>query len=253
MREENVCTHTHTQGHMCVSMCADMCTRTTPSRQKPPPRVGETKWGRGGHQAAAEPPGESSRPVAFSLLYGASSSGIILALRGKRADIFLKGGVRHNRYRLHKSSDVSFCLDSAVPLKNKLKPDGKGGRDKAGPRPQGAWTLRSPRDLLVGFPPPPALWQVSGRPGWGAESGERASEGEGWGPGSTPRHLGFFGDHGTVVAGSGRATGQCPPSAPHRASPADQEEVRGGAREQGGSGRDASAPPLPPSALQRLP
>lgn len=121
-----------------MSMCADVCTRTTPSRQKPPPRVGETKWGRGGHQAAAEPPGESSRPVAFSLVYGASSSGIILALRGKRADIFLKGGVRHNRYRLHKSSDVSFCLDSAVPLKNKLKPDGKGGRGKAGPQAPGS-------------------------------------------------------------------------------------------------------------------
>ena len=134
VREENVCTHTHTQGHMCVSMRADVCTRTTPSRQKLPPRVGETKWGRGGHQAAAEPPGESRRPVAFSHVYGASSSGIILALRGKRADIFLKGGVRHTRYRLHKSSDVSFCLDSAVPLKNKLKPDGKGGRDKAGPQ-----------------------------------------------------------------------------------------------------------------------
>ena len=131
-------TRTHTQGHVCVSTCANMCTHTTPSRQNPPPRVGETKWGRGGHQAAAEQPGASSRPVAFSLVYGTSSSGIILAPRRKRADVFLKGGVRHNRYRLHKSSDVSFCLDSAVPLKNKLKPDGKGGRDKAGPQAPGS-------------------------------------------------------------------------------------------------------------------
>ena len=110
--------------------------------------------------------------------------------------------------------------------------------------------MRSPRDLLVGFPPLPALWQVSGRPGWGAEGAEsrdRASEGEGWGPGSARRHSGFFGDHGTVVGGSGRATGQCLPSAPHGASPADQEEVKGGAREQGGSGRNASGSSAAPS------
>lgn len=126
------------------------------------------------------------------------------------------------------------------------------------PRPQGAWTVRSPRDLLMGFPPLPALWQVSGRPRWGAENGDRASEGEGWGPGSAPRHLGFFGDHGTVVGGSGKATGQCPPSAPHRASPGDQEEVKGEEREQGGSGRNTSGSsllpsPLPQSAPQRPP
>lgn len=137
--EGRKCVHAHPPpGHVCMSMCANVCTHTTPSRQNPPPRVGETKWGRGGHQAAAEPPGARSRPVAFSLVYGTSSSGIILAPRGKRADVFLKGGVRHNRYRLHKSSDVSFCQDSAVPLKNKLKPDGKGGRDKAGPQAPGS-------------------------------------------------------------------------------------------------------------------
>lgn len=39
----------------------------------------------------------------LSLIYGTSSSGIILAPRGKRADVFLKGGVRHNRYTGYKS------------------------------------------------------------------------------------------------------------------------------------------------------
>lgn len=38
----------------------------------------------------------------LSLIYGTSSPGIILAPRGKRADVFLKGGVRHNRYTGYK-------------------------------------------------------------------------------------------------------------------------------------------------------
>lgn len=49
-------------------------------------------------------------------------------------------------------------------------------------------------------------------PRLGAKRGDRASEGEGWGPGSTPRRLGLFGDHCTVAGGSGKATGQCLPS-----------------------------------------
>lgn len=58
-----------------MSMCANVCTHMTPSRQNPPPRVGETKWGRGGHQAAAEPPGARSRPVAFSLFMALLAQG----------------------------------------------------------------------------------------------------------------------------------------------------------------------------------
>lgn len=39
----------------------------------------------------------------LSLIYGTSSSGIILAPRRKRAGVFLKGGVRHNRNIGYKS------------------------------------------------------------------------------------------------------------------------------------------------------
>ena len=80
------------------------------------------------------------------------------------------------------------------------------------PRPQGAWTARSQRDcwwdslLFLHFSKPVA------DPRLGAKRGDRASEGEGWGLGSAPRHLGLFGDHGAVAGGSGKATGQCLPS-----------------------------------------
>lgn len=85
-------------------------------------------------------------------------------------------------------------------------------------------------------------------PRLGAKRGDRASEGEGWGLGSTPRRLGLFGDHGTVAGGSRKATGQCLPSLLLTKRP--QETRRPG----GSRGRDRSAsgssllPPPPPGA-----
>lgn len=52
----------------------------------------------------------------LSLIHGTSSSGIILAPRGKRVDVFLKGGVRHNRYTGYRSHvTLRFLPGSAVP------------------------------------------------------------------------------------------------------------------------------------------
>lgn len=77
------------------------------SRGRTPPSVGEIKWGRRGSTAAApeRPRGQwAEAGLWLPPVSGASSSGIILAPRGKKADVFLKGGARHNR--LQKSSDV---------------------------------------------------------------------------------------------------------------------------------------------------
>lgn len=69
------------------------------------------------HCPAPAAPGQlTGADLRLSLIQGTSSSGIILALRGKRVDVFLKGGVRHNRYTGYRSHlTFRFLPGSAVP------------------------------------------------------------------------------------------------------------------------------------------
>lgn len=80
----------------------------------------------------------------LSLIYGTSSSGIILAPRRKRAGVFLKGGVRHNRNIGYKShlTFLSAWFQRFWKYELKLAGKGDGGRGWSQAA-QEAWNLRS--------------------------------------------------------------------------------------------------------------
>lgn len=111
-------TRTHASAHTHTSPHTRPHTRTHESahtRAHTPSKQGQSeRQPRAGGRAELAAPRLAD--LRLSLIHGTSSSGIILAPRGKRVDVFLKGGVRHNRYTGYRSHvTLRFLPGSAVP------------------------------------------------------------------------------------------------------------------------------------------